>query len=583
MNAKRYAFYGPFVAAIAALAACGGGGGGGSAMPAAPTGTVNVQVTDGPGDEFQHVWVTITGIAFHTDPNTTWSAADATWRTTTLPAPVTIDLTTLNNGVLNQLFSGMALPAGTYHQIRFFFDGAETALDGSALATKDSTGAALQWNDQVEFLDGRNGWAITQAPLEIAYPTQGIQLAGTFNVTAGSTLDLAVDFDLEHIIVPFDHGGLTYFTMRPQLHYYDMSQVGAISGTVNPAQLCQTVAAQTVASPACAFNLIVKAELLSADGSRHAVTRETLVDPVSGDFTLYPLATKDANGNAITAYDIVIRGRDMETMLVTGVPVTAGTAPGATGSAAPTRLQSTALVLTLNNAEYTAQLASALSPLSSGYAVFQQTLPGMGAVPYEIRWRNTDPFTGTFRNAIPLQGATSQLHLAPFNGGNTLSFSAVTPQEGAGAFTIADNEAAYYTLSTGSVMQPPASGSAQTFAPVVPALASGVQSGTVNVDLSFSGISADNQCELVLARFASIIDTHDCSTLLSNTTPALFSLTGVPAGAAGAAVPGAYYYAYVRLWNSAAPKQSRKLVPLPGFIDLRSTGTATVNGSVPGA
>jgi len=585
MNATRFALYGSLVATLAALAACGGGGGsggGGSPAPQTPTGTVNVQVTDGPSDEFQHVWVTISAISFHTDPNAVWSPGDATWQTTTLPAPVTLDLTTLNNGALNQLFSGLSLPVGTYRQIRFFFDSADAGLDASALATKDSNGATLQWNDQVEFLDGSNNWAITEAPLEIAYPKQGIQLNGTFNVTAGSTLDLAVDFDLEHIIVPFNHGGLTYFTMRPQLAYYDMSQVGAISGTINPAQLCQTPASETVASPSCAFNLIVKAELLAADGSRHYVARETMVNPADGKFTLYPLATKDINGNPISAYDIVIRGREMETMLVTGVPVTAGTSPGGTGTAAPTSLQSTALVLTANNAEYTAQLATALSPLSSGYAIFQQTLPGAGAVPYEVRWRNTDPFTGQFRNPIPLQGASSSLHLAGYNGGNTLSFSPVTPQEGAGAFTVADNEVAYYTLSTGTVMTPVAAGSMQTFAPGVPTLRSGVQSGTVNVDLSFSGISADNQCEFVLARFASIIDTYDCSSVLSNTTPAQFSLTGVPAGSTAAGVPGAYYYGYVRLWNSAAPKLSRKIVPLNGPIDLRTTGSATINGTVTG-
>ena len=122
-----------------------------------------------------------------------------------------------------------------------------------------------------------------------------------------------------------------------------------------------------------------------------------------------------------------------------------------------------------------------------------------------------------------------------------------------------------------------------TFAPGVPALLGGVQPGTINVDLSFSGISADNHCEFVLSRFASIVDTYDCSALLSNSNPATFSLASVPAGATGAAVPGAVYYAYVRLWNAAAPKQSRKVVPLPGFINLRNTGTATVNGTVPGA
>ena len=75
-------------------------------------------------------------------------------------------------------------------------------------------------------------------------------LSDCVNVTAGGTLDLAVDFDLEHIIAPFNHGGQTYFTMRPRLFYYDMSQVGAIAGTVNPAQLCQSIAAQTAPTPA---------------------------------------------------------------------------------------------------------------------------------------------------------------------------------------------------------------------------------------------------------------------------------------------------------------------------------------------
>jgi hypothetical protein len=575
------------VAAALGLAGCGGGGGNASssAPAAAPTGVMNVQLTDGPSDEFQHVWVTIESIAFHTSPNQVWTPSDASWVKYKLPAPITVDLSTLNNGTLDDVFAGLSLPVGTYRQIRFFFAGADDSLTTSALDTDDSTGAALQWNDQVEFLDGRNNWAITEAPLEIAYPTQGIQLTGTFSVTAGSTLALAVDFDLEHIIVPFNHGGLTYFTMKPKLAYYDLSQVAAITGQVNPAQLCQSAAAQISQATSCAYNLIVKAELLTADGSRHAVARETTVDPITGNFTLYPLATHDAAGNAIAAYDVLVRGREMETMLVTGVPVTTGTHPGGTGSAAPTVLQSTALVLSLNGGEYTAQFAtgSPLAPLSSGYAVFQQTLPVAGAVPYEVRWRNTDPFAGSFRNPIPLQGATSSLHVAPYNAGNTLAFSSVIPAEGQGAFTVADNEVVYYALSPGAVMLPPSSGTTQTFTPGLPTLAAGVQSGTIDATLSFSGIVHDNVCELVVSRFGAVIDadTTDCSSILSTnggSNSGSFSLTGIPAGE-----PGTYYYAYVRIFDSAHPAASRKIVPLPGFIDLRTQATQPLNGSIPGA
>ena len=575
------------VAAAVTMSGCGGGGGGGASgtTTPTPTGSVNVQITDGPSDEFQHVWVTINSIAFHTSADQVWNASDATWQKFALPAPVTVDLSTLNNGALNSLFSGLTLPTGTYHQIRFFFDGAEASLDASALATKDSNGAALQWNDQVEYLNAHSSYAITEAPLEIAYPTQGIQLQGAFAITAGSTLSLAVDFDLEHIIVPFNHGGMTYFTMKPNLAYYDMSKVGAITGTINPAQLCQTASAEITQSPTCAYNLIIKAERLTADGTRHFDARATTVDPVTGKFTLYPLATQDASGNAITSYDVLIRGRNTETMIVTGVPVTTATAPGGTGSAAPTSLQSTAVVLTLNPAEYTAQFATPLSPLSSGHAIFQQTLPN-STQPYEVRWRNTDPFTGMFHNPIPLQGASSMLHVASYNGGNTLAFASVVPVEGQGAFTVADNEVVYYGLSTGAVMMPPSSGTTQTFVPGAPALVSGVQSGTINVNLSFSGIANDDSCSLVVSRFAAIIDadTMDCSTLISTaksnggTSSGSFSLTGVPSG-----VPGAYYYAYVRVWNSAHPAASKLIVPLAGFIDLRTQSTQTLNGSIPGA
>ncbi len=580
MKTFHLAALAPVLGSALLLAACGGGGGG-SGMPATmPIGSVNVQVTDGPGDEFQHVWVTVTAIAFHTSADQVWNASDATWISFPLPAPVTVDLTTLNNGTLdNTLFAGLNLPVGTYRQIRFFFDGAEAPLDAAALATMDSNHAALQWNDQVEYLDGTA--TPQEAPLEIAYPAQGIQLLGTFNVTTGGTLNLAVDFDLEHIIVPFNHDGLTYFTMRPNLQYFDMSQVAAIGGTIDPTQLCQSVAAELAQSPACAFNLIVKAELLLPDGSRHAVARETMVDPLTGRFTLYPLATHDASGNAIGAYDVVIRGRNLETMLVTGVPVAAGTAPGGTGAAAPTVVQAAAIAPTLNTGEYTAQLAIALAPLTSGYAIFQQTLPGAGAVPYEIRWRNTDPFTGRFRNPIPLQGASSMLHLAGYNGGAGLAFTGVAPQEGQGAFTVAANDAIYYRLGASGAMVPPSSGSTQTFSVANPVLASGVSSGTVNVNLSFSGISGDNNCELVLARFATIVDTYDCGPLLgTNGGPnaGAFTLSGV-----GAGLPGTYYYAYVRLWQTGHGALTRRIVPLAGFVDLRTQTTQTLNGSVPGA
>ncbi len=567
--------------AVLALVACGGGGGspGVTGQPTQLTGTMNVAITDGPSDEFQHVWVTINAISVHTDPNATWSATDATWYTTTLPMPVTLDLTALSNGVLNNLFPGIALPPGTYGQIRFFLTSAETGLTTSAMAIKDSNGAALQWNDQVEYLAGATP---TEAPLEIAYPVQGIQLVGNFVLARGSTLNLAVDFDLEHSIVPFRHDGMTYFTMRPTLHYYDLSQAAAIVGQVNPAALCQSVALAISQAQSCAFNLIVKAELLAADGRRNFVARETTVDPKTGNYVLYPLATQDINGNAIGIYDVVIRGRKMATMLITSVAATPGTSPSGTGAAAPAVIGT---IVPVPSTEYTAQFAAPLSPLTSGYAIFQQTLPGGGNVPYEIRWRNTDPFTGEFLNAIPLQDAATMFYFSQWNNGGSLIFTGVAPAEGAGGFTVAQNENAYYALSPDAVMAPPASGTQQTFLPGTPSLVSGVQAGSIVANLSFSAIAVDNNCEFVLVRFASIIDTYDCSSMLGTNggmNSGSFTLTGIPAGASGASVPGAYYYAYIRLWETGHGALTRRIVPIPGFINLIGAGSASVNASIVG-
>jgi hypothetical protein len=81
------------------------GCGGGNSTPAA--GTANVSLTDGPGDDYDHVWVTVKAISFHTDANQVWNSSDATWQTTTLTAPVTLDLASLTNGALNHVFAGI--------------------------------------------------------------------------------------------------------------------------------------------------------------------------------------------------------------------------------------------------------------------------------------------------------------------------------------------------------------------------------------------------------------------------------------------------------------------------------------------
>lgn len=581
---------------VGLLAACGGGGGsnsgsnGGSSGTPPTNGAVNMAMTDGPSDTFNHVWVTVTAISFHTNPNQIWSATDASWQTTTLPAPVTIDLAQLNNGLMTTVFANMNLPTGTYKQVRFFFASDTDSLAASAQATLDneSTPSPLQWNDQVEYINASG--AVAEAPLEIAYPVQGIQLLGNFNVTAGGTLNLATDFDLDKIVIPYMQGSMQAFTMKPDLAYFNLATSGGISGSVDTTNLCANSAPPFTN---CSFNLIAHAEMLSADGTRYEDVRSTTVKS-DGTFTLAPLNLQDSNGNPIK-YDIVIRGRQMQTLVVTGV-TPAGTYTGTTISN-PALLQpngaGTLLPVTYAP-EYGSNFAGSvtasgtygLQPLTSGYVVFQQTLSITG-LPHEIRWANTNPYTGFIdrlgSGLAPWNAnfwlTDSALMVADYNGGSALTFNSISPQEGNGGYNVAGNETAYYNFGANYLMAPPGTLPTSTLTFLLnnsyaPTLQTGVANGTVTGTVAIGSIGPEYvSAQVVLARFAHIITVQDIPTadLVQNGT-FNFSLTGIGAGSSSASVPGAYYYAYVRLVKNNG---GHTIVPIHGAIDLRSTNSVT--------
>ncbi|NNM51536.1 MAG: DUF4382 domain-containing protein [Pseudomonadales bacterium] len=566
------------------LAACGGGG---STSSTSALGNANVALTDGPG-AYSHVWVTLNRIAFHTNPNAVWNPQDAGWISFSLPAPVTVDLAALNNGVLStssggtlaQLFQGLSLPAGTYRQVRFFFDGAGSALDSSAQAFKDTNGNALTWNDQVERLTSSTGPA-TEYPLEIPFPTQGIQLNGTFQINTGSSLNLAIDFDLNKSLVPFKHAGMRAYTMNPVLHYFDLSQVGAINGKVDATQLCSRSAnGAALMTSNCAYNLVVKAEAVVNDPAtgiqRFASLRTTSVRP-DGTFTLYPLAVNDINGNPID-YHVLVRGRNMQTLVIKHVPVTVGTSPtsGATLLPATGVLPVTAMMGT----GYSAQLNAALTPLSSGYMVFMQT-DTSESYPYSVRYAVTDPFSGLLYDPEPLEhdGLLTTVYST-----SPLSFTPATIKEGSGNYSVGVNDFGGYTMSSAltSVLAPSGSPST-TFTYTAPSLASNLVAGTLSgtITVSAASLAAYDHVQWVLSRGASVMTAQDLSSQLAGNTSGSIAYTqsSLPAGSATQSDPAAYYYAYLRVWNSNNPWAIR-IVPLNGYADMRTNATAKLNGSL---
>ena len=394
MRYKRYLLFLFFAGFIMFLvSACGGGG---TTSPAGSNGTANISLTDAPGD-FEHVYITLSSVWVHASANADISNT-AGWEKFPLSSPVTIDLTQLENGQLNKVWSNLSLPAGNYQQIRFFVVSTEDALAPTASAL------GLTYNNEVVDAQGVH-------PLRIPAPASGIKLIGTFNMSAAGTLDLGVDFDALHDIVKLGSpvASNTEYILKPRLTYFDLDNAGAITGSiVNGAALDAN------------DHFVIKAEQLNSDGTYHVVRRWTGVD-TKGNFTLYPLAPG--------AYDVVIRGLDTETMIIRNVPVTKGTTPTDNPTSIGTAITITPGVDYLSN--------GTVSP-TGAWVQFYQT-PTTTDMPYEIRYRHFDPLTGQYGNFAL---SNSPMQVGVYNSGSAISFNTTIPAK-TGVYTAYANAELY--------------------------------------------------------------------------------------------------------------------------------------------
>jgi len=404
-----------FTALVVSLSGCGGSS---SSPPNSTTGKVSLDVTDAPALEYAHVYVTVTGVAFHTSSAAGFDSystvKNSGWHRTDLSAPQTIDLAQLANGVMygdsnggSSLFSGLDLPAGRYQQIRIFLASSEDGLTDSAAALN------LIYNNEV-VLNGDS----THYPLRIPTADEGIRLIPETPVvvTAGSSANIVLDFNLNNDVVPVSPNGTKEFILKPRLGYFDMASVGAVKGVVNFGNLSTS-------------RFVIKAEQVKNGANYRIVRRWTGVDKSTGKFNLYPLPVF---GNTTTAtYDILLRGRSAQTAIVKSVKIHKGTtlANGAVDLGTITMQPGT---------EFSAQLGSALHP-TGAWVNFYQTIAN-DTVPYEIRYRHLDPYTGKFSS--PEELSTGPIQVATYTSGDPLTFSPDTTSQG--VFSVVADASGYY-------------------------------------------------------------------------------------------------------------------------------------------
>lgn len=191
-----------FIAVITAtvlLTACGDGSGSGSS-----TGKLNLSITDAPVDNADHVWVEFTGVELKLQGGAAlqidYFAGDEK----------KIDLLDLQGTLSEPLISNASIAAGTYSWVRLKVNAESDTLDSYVVLNDGS-----------------------EISLRVPSGSQtGLQLNTPFTITAGGVSNFTIDFDLRKSVT--DPVGQPDYILKPSLKIVDNSQIGQISGTVDP-------------------------------------------------------------------------------------------------------------------------------------------------------------------------------------------------------------------------------------------------------------------------------------------------------------------------------------------------------------
>ena len=272
-------------AAALALAACGGGGGdGGTPVVTTPSnnnsGTLALSLADSPACGFDHVYVTVQKVRVNASAD---AAEDAAGWTELMVGPTQrFDLLALQNGVLASL-GQTPLAVGHYAQLRLVLaeNGGATPLANSVVPTGGSEVALKTPSGQ----------------------QSGLKLNASIDIAANQMADFVLDFDACKSIVTAGNSG--QYLLKPVIAVVP-NLLSGVSGYVDA----------SVAYGGTHISL-----------QQGGVVLKATAPDSSGKFVLAPVAPG--------SYDLVIQSTARATMVVTGVPVTAGTVTAVSTSVAP--------------------------------------------------------------------------------------------------------------------------------------------------------------------------------------------------------------------------------------------------------
>lgn len=357
------------VAAVT-LVACGGGGGGGDSG----TGTMRLSLTDAPACGYEEVFVTVERVRVHQSDSANENASG--WQEVVLPAPLRVDLLTLNNGALVDL-GQTELPAGTYTQLRLVL-APNTASAPLANAIRPEGGALT--------------------PLTTPSGQQsGLKMNVSMTVPEGQVADFALDFDACKSFVRAGNSG--QYLLKPVISVIPILATAGqrIVGFVDAALAngSTSVSAQTAGAP----------------------VRATPPD-ATGRFTLYPVP--------VGTYELVVTAAGRVNAVMTGVPATADST---------TVIGNTTLRIN-PPASAASQVASGTVTVNGSVADTEGSVRALqsfaDALAVEVGYSAADAVTGVYSMTLPTGAPVRTAYAA-----NATSFTFMPDAAAAGLYTLA--------------------------------------------------------------------------------------------------------------------------------------------------
>jgi hypothetical protein len=243
----------------------------------------------------------------------------------------------------------------------------------------------------------------------------------------------------------------------------------------------------------------------------------------------------------------MLRGRDVDTVIIKGVPVTKGTTPQN-----PTQVSTTPIAMNYDATEFTANLSGPMSPTGS-WLSFYQTLPstlGNVEVPYEIRFRHVNPYTGEFLNPIEL--STGPIYVGTYNNGNSITLTATNPAEGKGTYGVSFEAYQYTRTFTDSLITGTSGQTNVAIPPQTLQVTAGATANTLSGSLAVPVPNLGLDTGYILAcRDGLIVDTLNAGA----TGTAIMASGGtysfiLPGGSTATPLPGAFYVMHALGWKS---------------------------------